>query len=248
MKFSVITVCRNAASTIDRALASIAEQDYSQIESLVVDGLSNDGTAERARRAVRPGGRVVSEADSGLYNAMNKGVALATGDVVAFLNADDWYPRETIISEVAAQFAETGVEAVFGDVAFFRPGDMTRPVRRYRSGRFQPWLLRFGLMPAHPATFVRREIFERVGPFAEDYAIAADFDMAVRMFGVARTRFTHYPHVLVNMALGGVSTSGVRAAMTINAETVRACRSNGIYTNTAMVSAKYPLKLVELLA
>lgn len=244
MRVSIITVCRNAGPTIARALTSVATQDHPDIESLVIDGLSTDDTIERARSAIRGGGKVISERDTGLYNAMNKGLALATGDVIAFLNADDWYPRSTVISEVVDQMARSGAEVLLGDVAFFSDND--RLERRYRSGIFRPWLLRFGLMPAHPATFVRRTVYEKVGPFAEDYKIAADFDMAVRIFGLMRSSYVHYPHVLVHMALGGISTAGLKSAMTINHETVRACRSNGIYTNLLMVSAKYPIKLMEM--
>lgn len=246
MLFSVITVCRNAEETIARALRSVAEQDHPEIEHLVIDGLSSDHTRAIAVEQVRAGGVVISEADDGIYNAMNKGLRMASGQIIAFLNADDFYARRTAISEVAELFGRSGPDAIFGNVSYFSPDDPGRAIRIYDSGSFRPSRLRWGIMPAHPATFVRKRVFDEVGFFAEDFDIAADFEMAVRMFGKSSYSTLHYPEVLVRMSTGGVSTRGWRSAMTINRESVQACRRNGIYTNRLMIAAKYPFKLREL--
>jgi glycosyltransferase involved in cell wall biosynthesis len=246
VKFTIITVCRNASATIARAVASVAGQSHPDVEHLIIDGASSDDTAAVAAAVLRPGGAIISERDTGIYNAMNKGVARATGDVIAFLNADDHYADDKVLGRVAAAFSAQNADAVLGDVAFFAPERPEQMVRRYRSAAFRPSRLAWGLMPAHPGTFVRRALFEEVGGFREDYAIAADFEMAIRMFGPNHRRLAYLDSILVWMATGGVSTAGWRAAMTINREVLRACRENGLYSNHAMIATKYLHKLREL--
>ncbi len=248
LKFSVITVCRDAADTIERAVLSVRAQDYPLVEHIVVDGASTDDTAARAASVLRKGGTVISEPDDGIYNAMNKGWRRAAGSVIAFLNADDFYAHSSVLSDVARVFESDGPDAVFGDIAFFSKDDLTTLGRRYRSDRFRPSRLRWGWMPAHPGMFVLRTVYEAVGGFREDYAIAGDFEFVARAFGRGERQFLHLAQVLVHMQRGGTSTQDWRARMTINRETVRACRANGIYTNLPMVMTKYPLKLLELLS
>jgi glycosyltransferase involved in cell wall biosynthesis len=246
LRFSIITVCFNAGATIGRTLASVAAQDHGEVEHLIVDGGSRDDTLAVVARGLRHGGSMESGPDTGIYNAMNKGLARATGDVVAFLNADDHYAAPDVLSRVAGALTSSGADALFGDVGMFDPATPDRTVRRYRSASFRPSRLRWGVMPAHPATFVRRGVFAEVGGFREDYVIAADFEMAIRMFANGRHSYVHLPDILVRMATGGVSTRGWRAAATINRESVRACRANGLATNQAMIMTKYARKLLEM--
>jgi glycosyltransferase involved in cell wall biosynthesis len=245
MKISVVTVAYNAAKTISDTLNSVAAQSYQDVEHIVIDGASKDKTISIVQGLQRAGGRLVSERDKGLYDAMNKGIALATGDVVGLLNADDLYSDPDVLTRVAHAFANHHVDAVLGDVGFFHDGTAYRIVRRYNSGRFRPELIRWGWMPAHPAMFLTREAYCRVGEYRTDFKIAADFEFVVRAFAKEKLRFIHLPDTMVKMRLGGLSTSGLRATLTINSECVRACRDNGIYTNLAMIMSKYPLKLVE---
>jgi glycosyltransferase involved in cell wall biosynthesis len=246
VKVSVITVCRNSVATISAALRSVAGQDYPDIEHIVIDGASNDGTLDvLASRGASV--RMISEPDHGIYDAMNKGIRLSTGQVIGFLNADDVYTHARVISSVAEVMQREGLDAVFGDAEFFRADLPARPVRRYNSARFSPKRIAWGWMPAHPAIFLRREVFERNGPFRTDYRIAGDFEFIARAFWPGKLRYRHLPEVLVRMRTGGISTSGWRNTILLNREVLRACRENGIPTNVFKILSKYPSKLTEFL-
>ncbi|WP_432210126.1 glycosyltransferase family 2 protein [Marinobacter alkaliphilus] len=248
MKVSVITVCFNSAETIEGTLAAVSSQTYPDTEHVIIDGGSSDGTVDRVRTRVRESDVLVSEPDEGLYDAMNKGVALAKGDIVGILNSDDFYESEDVISSVVRVFAENpDVDVVFGDVVFVAPEDLLRVTRYYGAEHFRPWKLRFGWMPPHPATFVRKSAYERVGKYRLDMRIAADYDMFVRWLLVAGLKWKYLDKVLVRMRAGGVSTSGFRSSIRLNREIVRACRDNGVYTNLLFVLSKIPFKLLELI-
>lgn len=245
MKFSVVTAAFCAAPTIGDTLRSVREQDWEDVEHLVIDGASPDDTAAIAHAEIRTDGIVVSEPDRGLYDAMNKGIARASGDVVGILNADDFYANAHVLSRIATVFRERQVDAVLTDVAFVR-GDAPMQVgRRYNSGWFTPARIGWGWMPAHPGMFITREAYRRVGNYALDYRIAADFEFVARAFGRHQLSYAHLPMVSVMMRPGGVSTAGLRATATIATECVRACRVNGIHSNLLKIASKYPLKLLE---
>lgn len=243
---SVITVCYNSADTLARALQSVAEQDWPRVEHIVIDGASTDGTAAIIER-FRPGlAQVLSEPDRGIYDAMNKGLDRASGDVICFLNADDQYTSKTVLSCVAVHMRDHGLDALMGDVIFFRGSNPNRIVRRYRSDRFSPARLAWGWMPAHPALFLTRTVVQRVGRFNPDYRIAGDFEFIVRTFHGHALHYRHLPEVLVRMQAGGVSTGGWRSTLRLNAEVLRACRENGVKTNIFKILSKYPKKFTEL--
>lgn len=244
VKISVVTVCRNCASTIERTLASVATQDWPEVEHIVIDGASTDGTQRIVAEHGAHVARFVSERDKGIYDAMNKGIGLATGDVVAILNADDHYVDCGSLRSVAERF-DHSVDAVLGDVAFFRPAAPGRFVRRYDSSRFKPSLIGWGWMPAHPGMFVRRQVYDRFGTYRTDFHIAADFEFVARAFSSDATRYLHLRRIVVAMQLGGVSTQGLGSMLKINSEIVRACRLNGIETNQLKLMAKYLWKLKE---
>jgi glycosyltransferase involved in cell wall biosynthesis len=248
LKVSIITVARNSSETIRKTLTSVCDQDYAEIEHIVIDGASQDDTVQIVQQTLRRGGQLVSESDTGLYNAMNKGLRLARGDIIAFLNSDDYYASKTVISDVVRAFLKDDeIDAVFGNVAFFRKRTPLKFSRFYDSGLFKPSRLKHGWMPAHPAMFMHRRVFEHIGGFREDFQIAADFEFVARAFSKMAIRYVHIPRVLTHMMSGGVSTRGLRAKMVINVETVRACRINGIKTNIFNMAMKYPLKLLGYL-
>jgi len=244
-KISVITVCYNSAATIARTLESVAAQSWPAIEHIVIDGASSDATMTVVEAHRGSLAAVVSEPDCGVYDAMNKGVALATGEVVVFLNADDFYVDSEVLSRVATAMQAEGLDALYGDVAFFRAGEGQKIVRRYDSGQFRPSRIGWGFMPAHPGLFVRRELFERFGLFRTDYRIAGDFEFVARVFKNDGLRHRHWPEVLVLMQLGGLSTSGWRATLRLNREILRACQANSIPTNWIKLLTRYFRKLVE---
>ena len=245
MKISVITVCFNSRQTIAQTLASVRAQTHTDVEHLIIDGGSTDGTHEVIAREGQHVARVLSEPDHGIYDAMNKGVRIATGDIVGFLNADDHYAFPGVLARVAQAMDARELDATLGDVGFFRterPGDV---VRRYRSGKFKPSLLGWGWMPAHPAAFFRRQLFAEIGGFKIDYRIAGDYEWIARAFSRRPLRYEHIPEILVLMQAGGVSNSGLRSTLRLNREVMRACRENGIPTNWLKLLSKYPAKFLE---
>jgi glycosyltransferase involved in cell wall biosynthesis len=244
---SVITVCYNSATTLERALQSVADQDWPKVEHIVIDGGSTDGTAVILERFRSRLAHVVSEHDKGIYDAMNKGLDRASGDIICFLNADDQYESAHVLARVAAQMSEHKLDALLGDVVFFHENDPGRTVRRYRSDRFSPDRLAWGWMPAHPALFLHKKVVQRVGRFKTDYRIAGDFEFIVRAFHGQPLRYRHLPEILVRMQVGGASTGGWRAKICLNKEVLRACRENGLRTNMLKILSKYPAKMLELL-
>ena len=244
---SVITVCYNSAATLERALQSVSMQDWPKIEHIVIDGASNDGTGKIIERFRPKLAQVVSEPDKGTYDAMNKGLDRASGDIIGFLNADDLYTSSKVLSQVATQMQALKLDALMGDVDFFDEADPSRILRRYRSDRFTPARLAWGWMPAHPALFLRRAVVQRVGRFKTNYRIAGDFEYIVRTFHGHDLRYRHIPEVLVHMQTGGASTNGWRSKILLNREVLRACRENGLRTNLFKILAKYPVKMLELL-
>ena len=245
---SIITVVRDDAAGLERTMDSVAAQDYPCIDYVVVDGASMDGTVSVIERRRSEVSRWLSEPDGGIYEAMNKGLAAASGDVIGFLNADDYYVDVHVLERVVAAFDEGLLDAVFGDVAYVSDRAPGRVVRRYRSDRFRPDRLAWGWMPAHPGLFVRRAMFERVGPFSTAYRIAGDFEWIARAFSGPDLRYRYLPSLLVYMRTGGISTGGWRNTVLLNREVMRACRENGIPTNWLKLLSKYPAKMLEFFA
>jgi glycosyltransferase involved in cell wall biosynthesis len=244
-RISVVTVAFNSAATIADTLRSVAVQTWPAVEHLVIDGGSTDGTLNVVTRDGARVAHIVSEPDGGIYDAMNKGVKAATGGIIGFLNADDYYAEPEVLHVVASVMHDGDLDAVFGDVAFVSEDPPRRVVRRYRSNRFRPDRLAWGWMPAHPGLFVRRSLFERVGLFLTSYRIAGDYEWIVRAFYGGGLRYRYLPRVLVHMRTGGVSTGGWRNTILLNREVMRACRANGISTNWLKILSKYPAKALE---
>jgi len=245
MKISVITVTRNSAATLPDALRSVASQSQKELEHIVIDGASTDATAEAVRLHGAHVSKFLSEPDIGIYDAMNKGLRLATGDIIGFLNADDYYADSGVLERVVETMSRLGLDVIYGDVAFFRKKNPQIIVRRYRSDRFSPRRLAWGWMPAHPAFFMKREMYQRIGFFNTNYRIAGDFEMMTRIFQQPQLRFEHLPEILVMMGAGGVSNSGLTNTITLNMEVLEACKENNINTNIFMLASKYFLKLFE---
>lgn len=246
MKISVITVCYDSQTTLERSIQSVVAQQWPEVEHIVIDGGSTDGTLAILERFRPHLAALVSEPDKGIYDAMNKGLLRATGEVVCFLNADDEYADASVLTEVAQQMHTHRLDALVADVGFFKAGEPSRLIRRYRSDRFSPQKLAWGWMPAHPGFFLRRDVAQRVGLFKTDYRIAGDYEFVVRAFHGQQLRYRHLPRVLVHMQTGGASNNGWRAKVLLNQEVLRACRENGVSTNMAKILSKYPAKLLEM--
>ena len=247
MKITIVTTTYNSASTLRDTMESVLAQTHKDIEYWVIDGGSEDDTLGLIKEyEPRFDGRMkwISEPDNGLYDALNKGISRATGDVVGILNSDDFYTSPTVLEQVAAGFSDD-VDAVYGDIHFVRPSDLDKCVRYYSSKLFRPWALRFGFMPAHPSFYVRREVYERCGGYALDYKLAADYDMMVRLLYKEKIRCKYLPVDMVTMRTGGMSTKNVRNRLLLTKEDVKACRRYGLYSNFLMCSCKYAVKLFE---
>jgi len=247
MKISIITVAYNAADTIADTLRSVANQTHHNIEHIVVDGASTDQTLTIIKNQGKHVARIISEPDEGIYDAMNKGVSVATGNIVGILNADDIYAHSNVLKNVAKIMQEKNLDALLGDVEFFHPENPERLIRRYRSERFSPNRIARGWMPAHPAMFLHKQIYDNFGLYKTDYQIAADFEYVARIFYGDQLNYYHVPEVLVHMNTGGVSTGGWRNSLVLNREVLRACRENNIPTNLFLLLSKYPAKLSEFL-
>ncbi len=248
MKISIITVCYNSAATIRDTIESVLAQTYPDIEYIIVDGASTDNTLAIISEYQDKITRIISEPDKGLYDAMNKGILAATGEAIGILNSDDIYENTHVISDVAAHFAiHPHSDLIFGDLVFVKPKQLDTVIRHYNAQHFKAWKLRFGWMPPHPATFIRKIAYQQTGLYSLNYKISADYEMFVRMLLVKRLTYTRINQILVRMRVGGISSSGIRNSIRINNEIVTACRTNGIYTNIALVLTKIPFKLFELI-
>ena len=247
MKISIITATYNRASTISRCLNSLKCQNYDDIESLIIDGASTDCTLSEVRPYVKKDDVLLSEPDSGIYDALNKGLAMATGEVIGFLHSDDFYAHENVLSDVMAVFSDASIDVVYGDACFFRHSNIHKTWRVYRSSKLSKKNLAWGRMPAHPSMFIRRRIYQQIGYFNKDFAIAADYEFLCRLVTKIEPNVYYIPSILTKMQLGGVSTSGIRSTIQLNSEVLRALSANGIYSNIFMLLSKYPSKIYEFL-
>jgi len=247
MKVSIITVTLNSEKTIKDAINSVLKQTYENIEYIVVDGKSKDSTVEIVNSYGSKVNKFLSEPDKGIYDAMNKGIRLATGDVVGILNSDDFYIDENVIEKVVKAFEEKEVDSLFANLVFVRPNNLEKTVRLYNSSQFNPSKFAYGWMPAHPTFFVKRAFYEKYGLFNTGYKIAADFELLVRFLFKHRISYYYLDDILIKMRTGGVSTRNFRSNWILNKEIIRACFENGIKTNLFKVSLKYFKKVFELI-
>ncbi|MDD5226634.1 MAG: glycosyltransferase family 2 protein [Candidatus Omnitrophica bacterium] len=246
MKISIITVVRNQCAAIEDCLKSVLSQTHRDVEYIVIDGVSTDGTLEILKRYQARIAKIISEKDAGPYDAMNKGIRLATGDVVGILNSDDFYADSRVLEKVANAFKKNDAEALFADLVYVRPGDLNRVVRFYSGAGFTPDKFAWGWMPQHPTFFVRRHLYEQYGLFRTDYRIAADYELMARFLARNKARYVYLPEVIVRMRTGGLSTRNLRSNWILNREILRACAENGIPTNILKVYSKYFRKLMQL--
>lgn len=251
MKISVITATYNSAATVRDTFESMLSQDYQDIDYCVVDGGSKDGTIDIIREyEPRFKGRMrwISEPDKGIYDAMNKGLRMATGDVVGILNSDDYYTSNDILSTVAQTMSSSPeVDAVYADIHFINDGEPYKCVRYYSSAIFSPRMLRFGYMPAHPSFYCRKAVYDTCGEYSLDYKIASDYDMMVRMFYNHKIKAQYIKKDFVTMRTGGMSTQSFKHRILTTKEDIKACRTNGMYTNVIFICVKYLSKIFEFI-
>lgn len=246
MKISIITVSLNNAVTIEDTIRSVISQSYKDIEYIIIDGGSTDDTMEVVGKYKSIISKVVSEADNGIYDAMNKGIGYASGEVIGFLNADDYYCDNNVIEKIANEFNKYDVEGVYADLVYVKPDNVNRVVRYYSGANFRLSNFSSGWMPPHPTFFVKRECYNKYGLFKDGYKIAADFELLARFMYKYRINCRYLPETIVKMRIGGASTKNIKSNITLNREILRACQENDIKTNMFRIYLKYFKKSLQL--
>ena len=250
MKLSIITATYNSERTLRDTMESILSQTFQNFEYIIVDGASKDATLDIIREyEPRFQGRIryLSEPDKGIYDAMNKGFAMATGDVIGILNSDDFFTSDDVLQAVVDGFAGEYVDAVYADIHFVGTDDLTKCVRYYSSSVFRPWMMRFGMIPAHPSFYCRKAVYDQYGSFDTTYRIAADFEILLRLIFIHRIRTRYVKKDFVTMRLGGASTTGYGSWSLIMKEHLQIMKRHGVVTNRFLLSLRYIYKLFEFL-
>lgn len=227
MKVSVITATYNSAATVSDTLRSVRDQSYPLVEHLIIDGGSKDNTMEIVAGFPHIK-QICSEKDRGIYDAMNKGVKRATGDIVGILNSDDFYASENVLREVVDTFEQSGCDAVYGDLQYVCKDDVSKVVRYWRSGPYQQGAFKWGWMPPHPSFFVRHTLYDRCGLFNLDMKTAADYELMLRMIHKEGASLQYLPNVLVKMRTGGASNASLASRLKANADDRKAWDVNGL--------------------
>lgn len=245
MRFSIIIPVFNAQRTIQDTLDSIVTQSYGDVEIIVIDGGSTDGTQKKIEGYRHLLANFISEPDRNIYDAINKGIKLATGDLIGILNADDFYVDKDVLQNVAYYFKNEKTDAVYADLEVVREQDTSKVVRYYSSKHFRPGRLRYGWMPAHPTLFIKREVFDSVGLYSTEYEIAGDYEFIVRAFWKHGISYHYFPKPIIRMRQGGLSNKNILSRIKLNSEVVRACKANGLHSNWLFILSKYPRKIME---
>ncbi len=226
MKISIITVTYNSEKTIIDTIKSVYNQTYKNIEHIIIDGNSKDKTLEIINKTPNRITKIVSETDKGIYDAMNKGIDLATGDIVGILNSDDFYASTDVIGEVIKMFHQKGCDAIYGDLEYIDEKNKDEIIRFWKSKEYKEGLFKKGWHPAHPTFFVKREIYEKYGKFNLNYKIAADYEIMLRFIEKHRISVAYLPKVIVKMRVGGVSNKGIKNILQANKESYKAWKDN----------------------
>ncbi len=246
MKVSIITAALNRAETIEGCIRSVLEQTHPHIEHIIIDGGSTDGTVELVRNYEGRLAHWVSEPDSGIFDALNKGLRAASGDVIGTLGADDFYPDDRVIETVVETFSRSGCDCCFGDKLYVDHKDATRAVRYWVASGYAPGRFRLGWMPPHLAFYAKRELFERFGFYRTDLPISADYELMLRFMERHRVSARYIPRILAKMRTGGLSTQGLRSRIEQSFEDYRAWKVNGLRGGLFAVVMKKVRKLPQL--
>lgn len=210
MKVSIITTCFNRERTIAQAIESVLSQDYSDIEYIVVDGASTDGSLSVIRHYTNGIAKIISEPDNGMYEAINKGIKAATGDIIGLLHSDDFFISPNIISEIVETFIRTDADIVYGNGLYVDSTRTNKVVRNWVSGNYKRWKVRFGWLPLHPTVYIKRKVIDQYGLYDESYKIAADSDFLVRYLWNAKLHVAYLNQYVLKMRMGGLSTNSLR--------------------------------------
>ena len=249
MKISIITATWNSGATLRDTIESVLSQNCQDWQHVIVDGGSKDNTVDIIREyEPKYNGRLkwISEKDRGLYDAMNKGIALADGDVVGILNSDDFYSSKDVLGRVVRELADTDIDAVYGDIHFVNDDDLTTNVRYYSSKFFRRWMMKMGYQPAHPSFYCRKSIYDRYGSFDINFKVAADFENMLRFIYIHRIKTRYLNFDFVTMRTGGASTSGMQSHRRIISDHRKAFKKHGMFSGYVLDFFRYPFKIIEV--
>ncbi len=246
MKVSIITVVWNNKETIRDAINSVLSQTYKNIEYIVIDGSSTDGTLEIIQNYSDKISMVISEPDKGVYDALNKGIREATGDVIAILHSDDKFFNEHVVLNMMKHMDKEKSELCFSD-AVIVDGSSGRIMRYYMAHYFKKWMFIIGWMPPHPTCFIEKSLFDEFGLYSTNYKIAGDFDLLVKIFYGREIRWSYLDQVTVKMSTGGISNSGWRSKKLVYSEINRSLKSNNVWSMPVFQLARYAIRLMEII-
>lgn len=227
MKFSIITSTYNSASTVEDTLKSVRDQIHTDVEHIIIDGDSKDKTLEIVH-AFPHVKKLVSEKDKGIYDAMNKGIALSGGDIIGILNSDDFYADENVLMDIEKVFISTSVECVYADLVYVDQHDVSKVVRKWKSGSFSDHSFMKGWMPPHPTFFVKKEMYEKYGVFNLNMGTAADYELMLRFLQKHKCKVGYLPRVIIKMRTGGASNTSLKARIRANKMDRNAWIENGL--------------------
>lgn len=250
MKISVITATFNSGKTVRNTIESVLRQTYKDFEYIIKDGGSKDNTLDVCREyEPKFEGRmkIISAPDKGIYDAMNKGIEAATGDVVGLLNSDDFYTSNDVLQSIADTFSDNDIDAVYGDIHYVKDSDLTKCVRYYSSALFKRGWMRLGFMPAHPSFYCKKVCYDKFGYFDTSFKVAADFENLLRLIYKSKIKTKYIKKDFVTMRTGGASTAGFASRKIIMKEHLRGLKKNGVYSNFFLLSLRYFFKIYELI-
>ena len=244
LRISLITPTYNSGLTIRSTLQSVADQKYSNLQYIIIDSASTDHTLSIVNEYSDIVTDIVSEKDNGIYYALNKGIAMSDGDIIGILNSDDFYVTNNVLDQVSDVFTiNNDCDVVMANVDYVESNDLKNPLRNYKINKFYTWMFRFGIMPPHPAVFVKKSAYNRVGKFNTDFKIAADFDFLVRLLYLHLAKFVVINQIWVRMRIGGISTASIKSNLIITQEIRRSLNINSISTNYFFILMRIPYKL-----
>ncbi|EKE4245431.1 glycosyltransferase [Escherichia coli] len=235
MRISIITATYNSEKTLLDTLLSLEKQTHPDIEYIVVDGASKDNTIELIKSNCTRVSKIICEPDHGIYDALNKGIQAASGDVIGFLHSDDLLAYDDAIADIAKTFESTGCDAIYGDLEYVAQNDTTKRIRLWESGSFSRFKMKVGWMPPHPSFYMKRECYSQFGCFSLNYRISADYDSLLRYILKQRISIEYLPKVLVKMRVGGISNRSVSSMVKKSMEDIRVMKQNGIIWPIALV-------------
>jgi len=244
IKVSILTVVFNNVINIEQCIKSVLGQTYKNLEYIVIDGKSSDGTLDVIKKYEHGISKWISEPDHGVYDAINKGIRMATGDVIGILHSDDFYASDKVIEKMAEAFTRYDVQSVYGDLVYVSK-DGSRLIRYWRAGEYQEGMIKWGWMPPHPTFFVKKEVYQKYGCFNTSLRIAADYEMVLRLLAKQKITTCYIPEVLIKMRVGGISNGSIKGLVRKTVEDYRALRINGLNLAILTVLSKNLSKIPQ---